>query len=192
MKSILAIIGKTRGGKDTVATYLKDVYGIPSVCSYTTRAKRDYETDGVEHYFISDEEMSNIVKNEKVIAYVKKPNGVQYCASADCLVDGLTTYIIDPEGIKDLENNIKGSYISVTKLYIECPESLILERAKSTGVDLSTTEKRLEYERLEFDTFFNNKLYDLCICNDSSLNDLKAHVDEIMSIVFPKVRKVQG
>ena len=46
MKTIICIVGKTGTGKDTIAKYLYNKYGIDAICSYTTREKRDYETDG--------------------------------------------------------------------------------------------------------------------------------------------------
>ena len=190
MKKIIAIIGKTRSGKDTVARYIKDKYGVNAVCSYTTRAKRDYETDGVEHYFVSDEKMEEILKTERILAYIRKPNGVQYGASFECLKDDIVVYIIDPNGIEDLENNIKDIDIEITKLYVQCPEEIIFERAKDTGVDLDITRERLAYEREEFDTFFNNKSYDFCIYNDSSLDELKSKTDEFMFKYFSEVKKV--
>ena len=65
-KTIIAVIGKTSSGKDTVAKVLNEKYGIPSVVSMTTRPKREYETNGVEHVFISKEEMSNVLKEKKL------------------------------------------------------------------------------------------------------------------------------
>ena len=44
-KTIIAVIGKTSSGKDTVAKVLNEKYGIPSVVSMTTRPKREYETN---------------------------------------------------------------------------------------------------------------------------------------------------
>ena len=41
-KTIIAVIGKTSSGKDTVAKVLNEKYGIPSVVSMTTRPKREY------------------------------------------------------------------------------------------------------------------------------------------------------
>ena len=69
-KKIIFVVGKTSSGKDTVAKYIKERYNIPIICSYTTRGMRDYEEDGVQHYFISKERMQEILDNEKVIAYV--------------------------------------------------------------------------------------------------------------------------
>lgn len=190
MKRIIAVIGKTRGGKDTVANYITANYGINAVCSYTTRPKRDYETDGVEHYFVSDERMKEILETEHIIAYVKKPNGVQYGASIECLNGDIVIYIIDPDGIKDLEKTTRGMDIDIIKLYIQCPEDLILERALNTGVDLEVTKERLKYERDEFDSYYNADLYDYCIENDDTLELLKENVDIFMNKYFSEVKKL--
>ena len=72
-KKLIFLVGKTSSGKDTVAKYISDKYGIPMVCSYTTRGMRDYEEDGVQHYFVSKERMKEILETESIVAYVKFP-----------------------------------------------------------------------------------------------------------------------
>lgn len=62
MLTIIALIGKTSSGKDTVARYIKASYGINQIVSYTTRPMRSHETDGVEHYFVSKERMTEVFR----------------------------------------------------------------------------------------------------------------------------------
>ena len=64
-KTIICLVGKTGTGKDTIAKFLYETFGIESICSYTTRPKRDYEINGVEHYFIDKEKMAYLRKHEQ-------------------------------------------------------------------------------------------------------------------------------
>lgn len=60
MKKIIVIVGKTATGKDTLCKHLKEKYDIPMVVSYADRPMRDYEENGVQHIFISKEEMDEL------------------------------------------------------------------------------------------------------------------------------------
>ena len=56
-KKLFVVVGKTSTGKDTVCNYMNQRYGIKPVVSYSTREMRSYEKNGVQHFFISDQEM---------------------------------------------------------------------------------------------------------------------------------------
>lgn len=64
----LMIIGPSAVGKDTMINRLKRKY--PSVIyklpSYTTRPKREGETDGVDYYFVTKEEFSQLKSEGKL------------------------------------------------------------------------------------------------------------------------------
>lgn len=51
---LITITGSSSAGKDTVARMLSEMTGIPVLCSYTTRQKRDGEMNGREHYFVKE------------------------------------------------------------------------------------------------------------------------------------------
>ena len=69
MKKIIVLLGASATGKDTVAKHISEKYNIPMAISYTTRPMRSNETQGVEYYFISDDEMHEKFKNGEVIEY---------------------------------------------------------------------------------------------------------------------------
>ena len=57
---VLALCGKSASGKDT---YLKEImklsqYPLHEIISCTTRPPRDYEADGVNYYFLTNEEFA--------------------------------------------------------------------------------------------------------------------------------------
>jgi len=63
-KKLVCIIGPSACGKDTIYQRVlkKSSYCSP-VVRYTTRPKRDYETNGKDYYFINNEEFTEKVLN---------------------------------------------------------------------------------------------------------------------------------
>ena len=59
-KTIIAIVGETGVGKDTVANLLP----YPKVCSYTDRRIRADETNGKQHWFVSKTVMDELEKRK--------------------------------------------------------------------------------------------------------------------------------
>ena len=102
--------------KKPVSEVIKDKKFIPFI-SYTTRLKRECETEGVEHYFITDEQADEIIKDkEKILAYTVI-NNCKYFTLTDQMIDH-NVYIIDPNGIKDVQE--RHPNIKLNIYYIGC------------------------------------------------------------------------
>ena len=173
---IICIIGKTNSGKDTVANYLSKKYGIELVCSYTTRPPRDYETDGVQHHFISDEKMDEILEKETVLAFTEnEKTGVRYCASLESIEGENCIYIINPEGIKWMKNAYP--QLDIFGIYVHSSETDISNRSEKRGDKKEDFEKRIESEREEFDSYFQSGDWDFCIYNYKDLDYLLEMAD---------------
>ena len=62
MIKIVALFGPSCAGKDTIAKHLKaEMDNTHEIISCTTRPKRDYEQDGVDYYFLTNEEFTQKV-----------------------------------------------------------------------------------------------------------------------------------
>lgn len=166
-KKIICIVGKSGVGKDTFSRLVSERLGISIVCSYTTRDKRVNETDGVEHYFITSEEMTNILKTQEVIAYVKKDSGVEYAATLESIPDK-SIYIIDPAGIHYLKEKFSDK-ASLYVVQLTCPEDIVEQRIKERNDDWDTYVERRENEREEFDSF---KDWDISISTTIDVNTM--------------------
>lgn len=176
-KKIIAIVGKTSSGKDTVAKVLKEKYGIPAVVSTTTRPMRCYETNGKEHYFVTKTEMNNILNTQTVLAYTKNDKtGIEYCATLESLPSDTCVYIINPDGIRWLKEHNNNSYHLIC-VYVDLSEDQIIERGKLRGDDPDTLRLRLESERKEFDEYRDSHDYDCIIYNDKDLSNLYTQID---------------
>lgn len=184
-KTIIAVIGKTSSGKDTVAKVLNEKYRISSVVSMTTRPKREYETNGVEHVFISKEEMSNVLKEKTIIAYTKNnKTGIEYCAALEALPSNICVYIINSDGVKWSKEHNKHNLFNLICVYVDLAEDEIIKRGLLRGDNPDTLRIRLESEREEFDAYKNSKEYDFLITNDKDLQYLYHQVDLFYSKYF--------
>ena len=69
MGKIFVIMGKTSSGKDTIFKRVmeKNSNRLKEVVIYTTRPKRPGETDGVEYFFVTEEQLQKLREEKKVI-----------------------------------------------------------------------------------------------------------------------------
>ena len=173
-KTIICIVGRTASGKDTFVEYLK-AHGLRSVVSHTTRPIRATETEGKEHYFISEEKADEILKDKDNVAAYTVINSYRYFTTVDALLDA-HIYVIDPNGIKYLRE--KHPEISLRIYNIRCKnnEQRALEIRKDNA---KTFKDRAMAEADQFDEFESDGHYDKLIWNDGTLDELKAKADKV-------------
>ena len=160
-KIVFLVIGRSGCGKDTLVNYMCQKYGLKKLKSYTTRPPRQNEED--THIFISPEEVQKY--QDDIIAYTKIGE-FEYFATKSQLKD-INFYIIDPKGVKDLENipNLKEEF-SFIKLFIYLPEKERKKRIALRGDSEEAFLKRQEGEKQQFDNFeLQTDLFDYAICN---------------------------
>lgn len=68
MGRIFYLMGKSATGKDTVYRRLREMFPeMGTIVLYTTRPRRDGETEGSEYHFIGEEELSRFRESGRVI-----------------------------------------------------------------------------------------------------------------------------
>lgn len=69
MGKIFCLMGKSSCGKDTIYKRILSDGSLPlkTLIPYTTRPARDEETNGVEYYFLTDEEQKQLARQGKII-----------------------------------------------------------------------------------------------------------------------------
>lgn len=179
---ILAIVGISGSGKDTIAKYINKKYNIPMLVSYTTRPKRDYETDGVQHWFISRDKMNKIKHNEDLIAYTKNDKTeIEYCATKAQAEGKDIIYIINPHGIYWCKEHCPD--VKMVIIMVKPDKYACIERLRSRGDDETVLQLRLTSEIEEFEQFYVYGDYDYLVNNNGTLEDLYAQIDSIMKEV---------
>lgn len=69
MGKLFCLMGKSSCGKDTLYKRILSEGNLPlkTLVSYTTRPIRSGETDGVEYYFLTEEELTSLEQENKII-----------------------------------------------------------------------------------------------------------------------------
>lgn len=135
---MIYLMGKSSAGKDTIYKILKDRLNINSYVMYTTRPMRDGEQNGVDYYYISNEEMEKYIQGEmenELLEYrtYQTQHGPwtyatikdeQFKDGSDILMTGTL------ESYTQIKNRIANNpTISLEPIYIEVPDDIRLERA---------------------------------------------------------------
>lgn len=135
MKKLFLVMGKSASGKDTL---YKDIVGrfgdrLGVVVPYTTRPKRQGETEGVEYHFITEGQMSRMKRDGKIIesrCYQTVYGPWYYLTVDDGQIDlskRSSILIVTPAAYEKLRDYFGAD--RVVPLYIETDDGVRLERA---------------------------------------------------------------
>ena len=127
-KVIVCLVGKSGSGKDTLAQKLAECAGWHNVVSCTTRPKREYEQDGKDYYFLTDEEFAQKVLNGDMLEATYF-NTWHYGTMKSALSDGINVGVWNPEGYDCLRETVKfDKDIKLLPYWLQCDDKTRLLR----------------------------------------------------------------
>lgn len=124
---IIALFGKSASGKDTIQKYLvSNLINTNEIVSYTTRPKRDYEIEGVDYHFITEEKFKNLVQNNKMLEHTEFREWY-YGTCIDTLKkDKINIGVFNLDGIHKL---LEDERLMVIPIHIWAPDKIRLQRS---------------------------------------------------------------
>lgn len=167
---IICIVGPSGSGKTTLANIASKELNIPTLCSYTTRPKRENEINGIDHFFVSKEEMPT---KDKMLAYTKFGD-YEYWASIEQIpIDKPIIYVIDEKGLLMLIEEWGDKY-EIVSMLIKRDKKLLIETVGEERV-------KRDHSRVKID----EDSYDAVISNNGSLTEfLKDGVETIKFLIY--------
>ena len=166
-QKIIAIMGPSGAGKDTVANILSFALNIPLLCSFTTRPMRDGEVNGKEHFFVKECK----TPKEKMLAYTEY-GGYEYWTELAQVKDS-AIYVIDERGFLGICENFPD--IELMSIYVAAkPETL-----KDRGIAPERTNRDEYRVSLDINSF------DYVISNNSSLYRLLTNTLNVVRCIKP-------
>lgn len=155
MKPIVLMVGKSGVGKNFIAS----AFNLTSVPSFTTRQKRDTETPGLEHEFVTMKSWTTVFSRQKNIVAKTFFDGNYYWATLEQLEsEQYNVYIIDPEGVYYFLKNF-GSAIGRPYKIVYLKTSLLnrIKHMRKRGDSWKNVIRRLYNDFPQFDAFEQDK-----------------------------------
>ena len=165
MSKLVVISGPSGVGKGTIVNELKEMYQennrkLYLSVSATTRSPREGEVEGINYYFISEEEFKRKIEEEEFFEYNQYGTGKFYGTPKDTVMNYLNNGYdvileIDVNGYKQ----IKEKYKEALGIFIMPPnEEALYERLRNRGTESEDIiETRIKTAREEI---AGNDIYD--------------------------------
>lgn len=183
--SLFIISAPSGTGKTTICKeIIKRVPDIILSVSYTTRAKRKGEVEGIDYFFISDNDFDKKIKSNFFIEWADV-YGKKYGTSADFIKKALSggkdiLLEIDIQGAR----NIKKIYPNSIAIFILPPSIQELEKRMTKRNENSKEDMMLRLTKAR-DEIMKSTFYDYIVINDN----LNSAVEKIMSIIIAERHK---
>ncbi len=179
---LVILSGVSGAGKDTIKKELiKRMEDVISLPSYTSRAPREGEEEGIQYHFISKEDFEKRIKNNEFYEYDLHHNNY-YGTSRKLMNEKIKSGKII---VKDIEVNGTENLVKILKndtnvvtIFLKVEKEELRRRLIARGDNLSEEELELRLGRLEYEES-KIKLYDYVIKND----DFEKTVKIIQTII---------
>jgi guanylate kinase len=177
---IICLVGESGSGKSTIAELL-EIEGYNYIQSYTTRKPRFDDEKG--HIFVNyiptvlnlngcSEEM---ILKSGIIAYTYFDNNHYWATKEQYKGKGISLYVIDPLGVKELKNIVKDAEIIC--IYIKVDETERVRRML-TKRDIQDVNDRIEHDREAFKII----QCDYVISNNDNIENIIKLINQIIKI----------
>jgi guanylate kinase len=142
------LLGESSSGKSTAEKRL-NLLGVESIKQTTTRPKRDYEVDGVDYHFVTDEEFEWMVHEGDVICH-RDFNGWHYGFDLNCINYKSKDYLLvtEPSGYRCLNDKIRKE--NLFTYYLKIDERLRMKRLLERGDSVDEIIRRIKADRMDF------------------------------------------
>ena len=185
--NIMVILSSPSGaGKTTISKKIQQKYqNFKISVSHTTRKPRPNEVEGIDYYFINENDFQNKIKNNEFYEYAKI-FGNYYGTSKDSVINLLNNkndvlFDIDWQGTQQLS---KFKELNLLKIFILPPSK---EELKKRLIQRNQDKPNVVEERLKaYDSdSVHKKDYDFVVINDNLENCFK----EVEKIILKKKDK---
>lgn len=157
-QKIICIVGPSGCGKTTLSLAVQEKLGIKALVSYTTRPKRENETDGVDHYFVDDSQVPPV---QFQLAYTRF-GGYQYWVDIrDLPQNEPVLYVIDEKGLMYLLEKWSDKY-DIRPILIKRDKELLINTVGKERVNRDKYRIKIEENCYEAIIYNNYTLSEFC------------------------------
>lgn len=165
---LLALFGESSSGKDSIKHWLEyKLDNAHGITMYTTRPKRNYETNGSEYYFISKEGFSALQRKYGMLEYTCFNNWFYGTPLYEIQEDKINIGVFNPYSIRFILKNFS-DLIDILPVWIKADEKERLLRSLNREKNPNCEEicRRFLADQedfsnidFEYEIFINDKNY---------------------------------
>lgn len=149
---LITLTSPSCAGKSYLFNYIRDVAKLPCLISTTTRARRFGEEEGIDYYFISQEESLELEKNDQfaeLVTYNGARYGVTRAEFEKKLSSGMAFLIVEPNGIDHYVKPALDAGAGHLKYYVHTDPEVRLKRFKErVERDITASIEFVEHQSL--------------------------------------------
>ena len=181
--TVVALVGESGSGKDTL---MKKVVSwkpkkFHEIISCTTRPMRENEKDGVNYYFLSEQEFYNRIAKDDFLE-VSRFNNWNYGTCRSSLSTELPNIgVFNPEGIRSLKQE-KDIDLYVYRIMCSDKERLLRQLNREIEPNVDEIVRRYETDKKDFAVF--DAEGDYRIIDNETETDLTNGVLYLRSLLF--------
>jgi guanylate kinase len=182
-KKLIVLCGKSASGKDSLMKEVIKRHGsiFHSITSYTTRARRDNEVEGVDYFFIDKQEMAEKIASGVMLEVVEF-NGWFYGTSIDSLSnDAINIGVYNLEGIDCLMQS--ENEIDMLIFYVTASGKTRLLRSlnREKDPDINEIIRRYGTDEKDFEDL-DKDTSDVIVLENESSAQLEGNINKIISL----------
>lgn len=171
---MLILIGPSASGKTEVAKLLAKKYNITKIVTYTTRAPRVNEVNGVDYNFVSVDEFAKLTQEDFFVETTYYNSNYYGTAKKDIKDDKCV--ILDPNGLKSF---LALNDERIVSIFLDSDEKTRFNRMLLRKDSVEDAEKRLVNDRIAFNLANLHGISFIVNSGDITLTDLTDKVMEL-------------
>ena len=178
---MIILIGASASGKTEVAKILQSHYNLQKVITHTSRPMRVGEVDGVDYFFVSEEEFEELTATNFFVETTFY-NGNYYGTSKSQVADN-KVLILDPNG---LESFRKEKNKHIVSFLFQVDQITRYNRMLARGDDMKIAQKRIINDQNKFSL---NNVGKTDFVVDSENHSLSEVADKVFKLYMFTINK---
>ena len=159
---VIALFGKSGAGKDTIQKWIvSNIPDINGIISCTTRPKRDYEEEGKDYFFLTNEDFAEKVLDGSMLEATEFRDWFYGTPISSLSKDKVNVGVFNPAGVSCL---LEDNRLEVLPIQIIAPDKTRLIRTlnREDNPDCAEMCRRFftdrdDFDAIDFDYYiFNN------------------------------------
>jgi guanylate kinase len=145
----IILIGKSCSGKSTISKILQEKGLTRSAVTTTSREPRSYEVEGVDYYFVSEEEFEKQIDKNNMLEYDVFNDWYYGITKEEFNQTNLS--IVTPRGLQKYRRLVGRDNLFV--VYVDTPLEVRYERIQKRGDDPKESLRRFVADEKDFEGF---------------------------------------